>query len=1436
MTSEARAGHGASSEEMAAFLRDACRELGLDLTSTEPGRFRLKIPPAQRRHFGNNSEFNLTTLEELKQIDPDLELIGPGSYLLERLSSLLAARPACTLLVTDPPPKIDLEAALRGFDERFISGRGPADEHRAGTLPSSWHISSARQSVRYRPYLRIVYELEIRGRGSPVHETFPIHVDLEAAKIVKSPLLGRRMYSPEETGLLARERLPFPDKERLFGGIDIAQAEMTAILRSLAAEVWESVDVSKLREERERKLDWLRNQAAQDSERRVDLERKIEEVEKSPVRGKLAPRASIVSVAVIHETLPELSVELMTSAGRHCRFPIPLIPGRHEIPDDVVVCGHRKARLVAVPDQGLVCDRCALECSSCLIGVRRGAGACRLCAASGQVSCADCVSPVSGGFTACSAHSFVCAAGEAHLRGAERPCDACQALTCPDRAHRIGCSECDRLYCKRCAPINLAACGGCVKWMCASHLEAFPERQPRCADCISACSVDGARRPTSDGARCGASGEKHWTCRDHLATTSCGHGDLCPEHRVITTQGNELVCLQCVITCSDCTTTVRLGSAASCATRTCKAALCAEHAGPHACAVCGATNCGAHRVTCSTTAVACCPVHSAVCASCNKPFRSDLLTDCAGCQQRHCRECLRSTSDGAVACSNCSAACASDGVVHLTTAMVACALHVGQFLLCKTHATSAACCSRPVCNDHTNLVDCDHVMACSEHAVSTRFSPEATCSLCVAKCASCSDAVPARLAQSCAATSCKAAVCPDHAATRCSTCALSVCPEHVVVCSLTKAVCCPAHASNCAGCESPVRAGLQRPCIGCEKRYCEACLTPVDGGEACRKCTERCAVDSKAYLATSLTRCALEHPSGQNHYCLVHISTVPCCDVQVCPAHRVTVSCVHETACANHAKRVASVNELHCSLCVQDCSVCGDPLLARSTSRCAALGCEAPLCASHADTYACMVCTKSYCPSHAYASTASRGALCKEHGQACERCLTIVSAEDRVPCGDCGAHVCGGCIGTAPPERPTCNECTETCAVDGRAYPRSRTDLCQRHGDVPAHVCVDHLADTPCCGMRVCVHHRAASALSGDDVCNHCASACGGCSCTLAPPDGVACECGARYCDRLEPAPRCVSGEVRCRSHMHELSDRTGFVCSEHQCLCRVCQAVIYAAAASRCAVDGDPVCAKHAIRCVVCTATMCSHHVQKNRAQDRICWPCWGRLKRCLSCDERLRPGMETTCRACSAPMCSEHRVSCSECERPFCASHIAKSPTGDLLCMGCSSACSSCPEGVRHLPAYVVACHGCRAPVCGAHRQSCRQDAEPLCHRCGATSPLVDGVYCASHLMPCVSCGVLAPPVGIAYHLCELCELFSAHAGEAQSLPFDRKVIDDLVSAHGGLLKARARVRWRVGEKFVLVWIRSSILGRDTFQVLDRQGRPSGVCRPAPPAELLR
>jgi len=270
------------------FVVDACAELDIPVKRLSSLELTMTIPPQHRDFFGNLKTIRMTSSQELRIHDPDLEFLAPGCYAIECLTGLLSRSDApYTVLVAGVPRRIEPEAYLDAFEERFLAPPD-TDEHLPGRLAPGIVISQLDQAVSFRTYVRVMMDLQISG-PNPIHERFPILVDLETKLPLQTTTLhGRPLYGVEELGDLATlipEPLPL---DTLAEAVSIAGNSCKGIATRLAGLALGEV-TGHIRDEGQRMRDYYRDriQKAKSREEKELLERQLEQkLENNKARAK----------------------------------------------------------------------------------------------------------------------------------------------------------------------------------------------------------------------------------------------------------------------------------------------------------------------------------------------------------------------------------------------------------------------------------------------------------------------------------------------------------------------------------------------------------------------------------------------------------------------------------------------------------------------------------------------------------------------------------------------------------------------------------------------------------------------------------------------------------------------------------------------------------------------------------------------------------------------------------------------------------------------------------------------------------------------------------------------------------------------------------------------------------------------------------------------
>lgn len=962
------------------FIQEACRALGIALRAVGPREYELSIPPGLRRTFGGADTIRATDDPELRQHDERLELLAPGGFVVDSLVEILRQRTAgLQRLVAGVPAPLDIDACRTAFGIRFLASEeamGP----QVGKLPSGHRLVDVRMAVGLRETLRIFLDVRILG-PNPVHEVFPVLVDMDRMQARPSHELGRRaLYDVASLRGLAVSSPPMPDPVRLEVALAVALSTAKATIERLSGIARGGADEEIALRQVELASyfgrgseEYAQHVAALESQFRVDVQ------------------VEPVTTAVVYDLRPRLRVTLCDRVGREHTIEIDMVGGRSEIPDTAVVCGHSERPLALDPARGIVCATCAPPCDACGIGAT--AVACSSCRKEGRTTCYSCCLDTEDGPRACPDHSYACSGGERRLRPATASCGTCGHLVCSSAEHRAACAGGHESHCAACAAAAGVRCALCREWACRKHMVVLHDATPGCPACSETCRVDGRIHRGNEGATCAVEGhtDDGWTCAGHLVATTCGHGAVCPEHAVASAIDGAMVCAHCSAECSVCGRTVAVRQTSRCDVGDCPCRVCSEHAAMPTCAICGRRTCVTHAKSCAVTASALCIEHAVACRRCGGIVRSDASVQCEQCMVDLCPRCRRDGKDGAVGCAECMGPCSEDAALYVRSTLVQCAdaEHAPPALFCPEHATTCTSCSQGVCSDHLESSDLSHdvlcrtcVRLCAECGLSLAPSEARACAHCgnVYYCdyaepaPRCAEGGEVACREHCAKSEGGAWICSRHRR-ECGRCGRLLEPDQTERCSAAREPLCPAHTLACAHDGHPV---------------CEAHAMRSEGGLlVCTAHAVPCAVCGVVLDPSDSVRCVV----GSESLCRRHrLQCVRHEDEAVCEAHSVT------TRGGRSLARSCVRSEMRCSTAHCVAVVLDDEATACTT-------CGRRACSTH--ERACDACGGKPCPTHRAAGSRVE-VLCDACIRHCSGCpeRTILSPGDVVQCAVCGNHAC----------------------------------------------------------------------------------------------------------------------------------------------------------------------------------------------------------------------------------------------------------------------------------------------------------------------------------------------------------------------------------------------------------------------------------------------
>ncbi len=273
----------------------------------------------------------------------------------------------------------------------------------------------------------------------------------------------------------------------------------------------------------------------------------------------------------------------------------------------------------------------------------------------------------------------------------------------------------------------------------------------------------------------------------------------------------------------------------------------------------------------------------------------------------------------------------------------------------------------------------------------------------------------------------------------------------------------------------------------------------------------------------------------------------------------------------------------------------------------------------------CRACGDLYCPEDGGNCTHCSDAACRAHQAVCEYGSHQPTAK-----------FCSRCIETSFEERSICADCATNCQLCARIFPGEMIAECRPGGE------------------SFCLAHDR-------------------------QPDGEICvEC-------RRPS---------CRQHGRVTAERV-WTCADHSQAASCCQQFFGNSRLAVCTADQKEIlCPTHRLMCAVGQETVCRQHVISSWRNEPLCAKHAGR---CVSCSRLQSPRIHRTdrlgrCVICAGAVCGEHAVRCDVCQSTyFCAEHRLAQP-----------ACASCGRV------------SCNAQGCRAEDAKCQLCLMQYCRHC--------------------------------------------------------------------------------------------------------------------------
>lgn len=376
--------------------------------------------------------------------------------------------------------------------------------------------------------------------------------------------------------------------------------------------------------------------------------------------------------------------------------------------------------------------------------------------------------------------------------------------------------------------------------------------------------------------------------------------------------------------------------------------------------------------------------------------------------------------------------------------------------------------------------------------------------------------------------------------------------------------------------------------------------------------------------------------------------------------------------------------------------------------------------------------------------------FCPEHGGPCQHCQKQTCQAERQRC-TYGHHsqndfFCPDCLVASYESKPLCLDCREHCVHCGRSFPHERMASCRVGGE---RICYDHSLTPdglrcPECQQLTCREHGRELA-AGDLACRDHALAATCCDRVFGLSALVLCCNDPQEALCPEHRSQCQGcGQAVCEHHRASLVGRPNkYVCQGCSQECLICGTKKHYLAAdlATCSVCHIPMCTTHRALCVICGATVCAMHLQKDVAGRVLC-PEHARTSTC--CKRVFAVTELQPCRSDAHELlCPDHRNVCQGCGGTTCVAH--RSPLhnhrGQYTCQTCRCTCSLCEPSTAYLAADLGTCQTCGKAVCGVHRQHCLVGRELVCGIDVAWTAQREPL-CKKHAGACVQCDAAGKP----------------------------------------------------------------------------------------------
>lgn len=312
--------------------------------------------------------------------------------------------------------------------------------------------------------------------------------------------------------------------------------------------------------------------------------------------------------------------------------------------------------------------------------------------------------------------------------------------------------------------------------------------------------------------------------------------------------------------------------------------------------------------------------------------------------------------------------------------------------------------------------------------------------------------------------------------------------------------------------------------------------------------------------------------------------------------------------------------------------------------------------------------------------------------------------------------------GTAPETLVVCKH--DHCACTACAYRCSvcAADFCVEHGIAQCRVdgepaCAEHVRSCPSCQLQHCTAHEGICSEGDHATCSLCIQPCASCgrvvcnqhteqtspeapkgSRRLCPACVRQCEGGSSESVGVDEVAQCsscgksvctahqavcaVDEAVHCARHLRRTEASRRLVCGQHTGVCAYEAATLFASdEVAPCTSCGKHVCANHSAECVTDGQRHCTVHLVALSDADGAC-ACEEHRKHCHVDNQAFTPTGVSACPVCGQDACTAHRAACGYCGRIVCTADLGKVEAGRVR--RCSTCARLAVDGA--VPAEVI------------------------------------------------------------------------------------------------------------------------------------------------------